>query len=123
MVGVRRTESEGIARVPTATGGDADLGSGLGSGPTPGTGAMDVDDDSPSWPGATGEERTQEDISASNVSNISPVSWNVSQNVSRSVSNKLSSAKSNLRLAQLLLSYGSVQHRNNIAFNTFSKLD
>ena len=44
VVGVRRTESEGIARVPTATGGDADLGSGLGSGPTPGTGAMDVDD-------------------------------------------------------------------------------
>ena len=70
VVGVRRTESEGIARVPTATGGDADLGSGLGSGPTPGTGAMDVDDDSPSGPGATGEERTQEDISASNVSNV-----------------------------------------------------
>ena len=74
VVGVRRTESEGIARVPTATGGDADLGSGLGSGPTPGTGAMDVDDDSPSGPVATGEERTQEDISASNVSNVSNIS-------------------------------------------------
>ena len=68
---MRRTESEGIARVPTATGGDADLGSGLGSGPTPGTGAMDVDDDSPSGLLVRSEPRRISQHQMSQISHLS----------------------------------------------------